>query len=258
MWYSKSLTGLTNTLSMYVDASNLAPGPYHDHGSGAVLSVSVNGYWAQIALQANTNIYDLAITCLNDQLWTIGGNGGPLWAHCWPLTNFSGHWHTLELQLARTCNKYAQCYDYLNWYLDGTVYDSQDVGAVTFDNEVEPNVVVESFDFTASDFNTMVAQYYMQIGTSYARQTTFLYGGTYGAAVQNCHDQYQTTGVTTGGPNPEPAPSNVGVTGYYWSGQASGWSVAESGVGNINTYPISDGYPITQSYVGQDCNSYIG
>ncbi len=205
----------------------------------ATLPVSGSNWLAQIAIQENPS----GTSCLNDELWSSLSttDSSKEFLVCNSASGLESGWNTLELYI--TWNSGYSAY-FVNWYLDGTWYNSWDIGSSTstFNNAESPSFNYESEDTTNSDFSSVQAHGYLMangVGTSYEVHPYF-YGGIWGVdenALSPCTTG-QSSNYYIGGPDTEAA-TNVGVTGYVWDNYGASY---EFGVGGaLGSYsPITD------------------
>jgi hypothetical protein len=206
----------------------------------ASLPVSGSDWLSQISIQENPN----GSSCLSDSLWSslATNDSTKELLVCNSASNLEGQWNTLELYI--TWNSQYSAY-FINWYLDGTWYNSWDIGSSTssFDNAMSPSFSFETTDTTNSDFSSVQAHgYLMANGVANTNEVhPYFYGGLWGNnenTLSRCATG-QSSGYYIGGSPTEEAATNVGVTGYIWDNYGASNEFGAGGA--LGSYsPITD------------------
>jgi hypothetical protein len=242
VWYSN--LGSTVTYINF-NFDNLGVPAALSNGSGytfgGVLSASTNGYLMQIAMYKSSS----GVAALETEVWI-----GSLTVFTDQYTLSSSDldsWNNEEVDIAslqQVCEGHY-CYyeEVLDWIFDGTTYTTYTTGAVAngdFDTGIVPSVVVESYDLTSSDFNSLDIHGYLQPDGSDVSDL-YLYPGSWGYLSDSCSLPSGAQSTSTYIGSGQEAVSNVGVTGHYWTSGSYG-ATDEFGIGDYsNTYsPIND------------------
>lgn len=247
----------------------------------AVLTASVEGtseFLPQIAIETvddtnNVGPFLFATLLLsNGATDTNFNNGGAGCNMCGyyniSLSGLTDAWHKIELKLTSTVAGGIN-YGFIDYDLDGSQYASWQYDSCTapctlptYDVWVVPELSVESYDSTNSDFSSLDVHGYLQdAGTNLGN--IYLYPANWGADTSSGYgDCPVPSTVQASGSWPGTyiarlyeAPSNADVTGHIYDGTTGGgWGATDEwgiGIGDTNGYT-----DITDSQLGSTlCSS---
>jgi hypothetical protein len=245
-----SLSGVSDVGANFYNTGMPAPS---GKATYAVLSASFNGtssvpWIPQVSIE-NINDgsyvgYYLFAVLLDSggQIYAPFNGGTKFYAN--QVSGLSNSWHVLKLGTTSLVVGNTN-YEYLSWYLDGTAYISWQIATCTtpcsfsstpyyVNKWIAPNMGVESYDTTNSDFTSFDVHGYFKVsGTDTSNM--YLYGANYGynhgCALPSSAQQtrlYLSQNIQ--------GPDNAGLTGYIYSTSHTYGAPNEWGIGPFSLY----------------------
>ncbi|GEM_PF-3260558 len=205
-----------------------------------VLTATTSQGTGGIAYQISIFIYSSTNVQLDDEAWDLSTGTCCLFHTDTAVSGIPNSWHTIELKDFLSGGQY-----YIGYYLDGTRHNSW-VAQSSFDSHMVPSIVLESADYSTSDWNSHTAQGYLETGST--GLNTYFYGGAWGASNAACSvSSYQSSGYYVGQGIQDP--NNVGTTGHILTGY-----------GTNNELALGDTYTslAINDQIEKDANSGFG